>query len=80
MQDSWLLPAAHSYTSGTPAHMRQTWIIRGLLTFTLFAQVRHAGSQADAAQSAARYRLSVSVDEVDLTFHAADATASLSTT
>ena len=45
--------------------MRQTWIIRGLLTFTLFAQVRHAGSQADAAQSAARYRLSVSVDEVD---------------
>jgi VWFA-related protein len=53
--------------------MRQTWIIRGLLTFTLFAQVRHAGSQADAAQSAARYRLSVSVDEVDLTFHAADA-------
>jgi VWFA-related protein len=53
--------------------MRQPWIICGLLTLTLFAHVRHAGSQTDAAQSAARYRLTVSVDEVDLSFHAADA-------
>jgi Ca-activated chloride channel homolog len=53
--------------------MCQPWIICGLLILTLFADVRHAGSQTDADQSAARYRLSVSVDEVDLTFHAADA-------
>jgi Ca-activated chloride channel homolog len=55
--------------------MRQPWVICGLLVLTLFAHVRHAGSQTGAAasQSAARYRLSVSVDEVDLTFHAADA-------
>lgn len=43
--------------------MRMPWTICSLLILTLF--VRSAGSQA-------RYRLSVSVDEVSVTFHAAD--------
>ena len=55
--------------------MRQPWIICGLLTLALFASARRTGAQTDvaAAQSAARYNLSVAVDEVNLTFHAADA-------
>jgi Ca-activated chloride channel family protein len=55
--------------------MRQAWITRGLLLLTLCTCVHGAGSQTSAAapQSAAPYRLSVSVDEVSLSFHAADA-------
>jgi Ca-activated chloride channel family protein len=55
--------------------MRQPWIICALLVLTLFAAARRTGAQTDAAaaQNAARYNLSVAVDEVSLTFHAADA-------
>lgn len=56
--------------------MRQPWILCSLLTVMIFAFVRRTDSQTNAAtmaQSAAPYRLSISVDEVSLTFHAADA-------
>jgi Ca-activated chloride channel family protein len=55
--------------------MRQPWIICGLLILALFTSARRAGAQTDvvAAQNTARYNLSVTVDEVNLTFHAADA-------
>jgi len=55
--------------------MRQFWFLCGLLSLTLFAGVRRTDSQTNAgtAESAASYRLSVSVDEVILTFHANDA-------
>jgi Ca-activated chloride channel family protein len=55
--------------------MREPWIICGALLLTLFAHARRSATQTDASgsQSAAPYRLSVSVDEVSLTFHAADA-------
>jgi Ca-activated chloride channel homolog len=55
--------------------MSQPWIICGLLFLTPFASAPRTGAQTDvaAAQSAARYNLNIAVDEVSLTFHAADA-------
>ena len=55
--------------------MRSPWFSCGLLLLTLLSQARGAEGQINVAesQSAARYRLDVSVDEVSLTFHAADA-------
>jgi Ca-activated chloride channel family protein len=55
--------------------MRQPWIIRSLLILALFAYAHCADSQTNriADQREAPYRLRVSVDEVSLTFHAADA-------
>ena len=61
--------------------MRQPWIFRehwtlcGLLILTLSAGAGRMDSQTNAAsaESAAPYSLSISVDEVSLTFHAADA-------
>lgn len=55
--------------------MRQPSIVCSLLILTLFVPARRAGSQTDAspAQGATTYRLSVAVDEVSITFHAADA-------
>ena len=55
--------------------MRQPWMICGLLLLTVLAGARRAGSQANAAanQNATAYGLRVAVDEVSLTFHAADA-------
>lgn len=52
-----------------------TWILCGLLLLTLAVDARGGYGQIHAAaeQGAATYRLSVSVDEVSLTFHAADA-------
>src|SRR5580698_8039686 len=57
--------------------MRQPWVICGLLVLSLLVHAGRGASQATAAaaQSAATYGLSISVDEVDLTFHAADAHA-----
>ena len=54
--------------------MRQSWNFCGLLFIMSFAQVNRAASQTNAAenQNDGSYRLSVSVDEVSLTFHAAD--------
>lgn len=52
--------------------MRQL-IICGLLVLMLFVPAPRLGSQVNSAQSVAPYRLSVSTDEVSLTFHAADA-------
>ena len=56
-------------------HPRQPWMICGLLFLTVLAGARRAGSQANAAanQNATAYGLRVAVDEVSLTFHAADA-------
>jgi len=50
------------------------WIICGVLFPALLAQTRGADGQAEAGapQTAPSYRLSVAVDEVSLTFHAAD--------
>jgi VWFA-related protein len=55
--------------------MRQPWIICGLLVLTLSAYARRMGSQTEggATQSETIYGLRVAVDEVSLTFHAADA-------
>jgi hypothetical protein len=54
--------------------MRRHWISCGLFLLTLCAVVRVAGSQTGAAGSqGVPYSLNVSVDEVSLTFHAADA-------
>jgi hypothetical protein len=55
--------------------MRQPWVICCLLIISLFGYARRAGSQADpsAAQSGESYSLHLPVDEVNLTFHAADA-------
>lgn len=55
--------------------MRQPWIICSMLILTVFAHAQRTDSRTNAAtaQSAAPYSLSVSVDEVVLTFHAADA-------
>jgi VWFA-related protein len=55
--------------------MRQPWNFCGLLILTLFACARRTGAQTDVAsgQNAPRYNLNVAVDEVSLTFHAADA-------
>lgn len=55
--------------------MRPPWLICGLFFFTSVASAPRSGAQTDvaSAQSAARYNLSVAVDEVSLTFHAADA-------
>ena len=54
--------------------MRQPSIIGSLLVVTLFVHARRIDSQTNAAQvqSAPTYGLNVSVDEVSLTFHAAD--------
>jgi VWFA-related protein len=54
--------------------MRQSGILFALLLLTLTADRGGTEAQANAAcgQPAATYRLSVSVDEVSLTFHAAD--------
>ena len=54
--------------------MRQFWMI-GLVVFSVVAEAGRGGSQTTAAagQGAAAYKLNVSVDEVVLTFHAADA-------
>jgi len=53
----------------------QPWIVCGLLSFTLFAQRPGLNSQATGSpvQSEGSYSLSVSVNEVSLTFHAEDA-------
>jgi Ca-activated chloride channel homolog len=59
----------------TPSAMRQPWIAGILFILTLLAGARRTVSQtnaAAAAQSTASYSLNVSVDEVSLTFHAAD--------
>lgn len=55
--------------------MRAPWLVYSLFFLTLLTQPPVAGTQTNIAdpQSAARYRLGVSVDEVSLTFHAADA-------
>ncbi len=55
--------------------MRSRWIICGLLLLTLFSSARRGRAQTAVAavQNAPRYNLSVTVDEVSLTFHAADA-------
>jgi Ca-activated chloride channel homolog len=55
--------------------MRQLSVICGLLIFAILVDARRLESQRSgvAVQSDAPYRLSVSVDEVDLSFHAADA-------
>ena len=50
----------------------QRIIICGLLILALCAQVRFARPQNGAAYSATPYNLNVAVDEVSLTFHAAD--------
>jgi Ca-activated chloride channel homolog len=54
--------------------VRLSWIVCGLLIGALFADARRMDSQTNAVvdQDAQTYRLSVSVDEVILTFHAAD--------
>ncbi len=54
--------------------MDQQRIICGLLILTLYAQARSSCLQKTfgAAQSATPYNLNVAVDEVSLTFHAAD--------
>src|SRR5271166_3529838 len=52
--------------------MRQIWT-NSLLALALLADSHQAGSQANAAaQSASPLSFNVSVDEVSLTFHAAD--------
>jgi Ca-activated chloride channel homolog len=55
--------------------MRRPWIVCSLLVLALIAHARRIDSQTNHAadQSAAPYSLKVSVDEVSLTFHAADA-------
>jgi Ca-activated chloride channel homolog len=55
--------------------MRQPWIICGLLPLMLVACAYRVGSQTEgvATQSETVYGLRVAVDEVSLTFHAADA-------
>jgi Ca-activated chloride channel homolog len=53
--------------------MCRPWIIYSLLILTLFAHARRADSQTNTPQSTTPYSLSISVDEVILTFHAADA-------
>lgn len=55
--------------------MHRPSFICGLLALILFAEAPHAEAQTSPAstQNAASYKLSVSVDEVSLTFHAADA-------
>jgi len=55
--------------------MRQPPILCGLLALAFCAHARPSDSQTDSsdAQTAAAYHLSVAVDEVILTFHAADA-------
>jgi VWFA-related protein len=54
--------------------MRRTWIVCCLLIFALCGQPRRAGAQAKVAsvETAETYRLKVAVNEVSLTFHAAD--------
>ena len=60
--------------------MRQP-IICGLVMLTLLVQARRSDAQTSGAPSTGPYSLTISVDEVSLTFHAADArTVSLSTT
>jgi Ca-activated chloride channel homolog len=71
------------YTFRKTCAMRQHWIVCSLLLVTLFAGVRRVDSQINsqtdsqanvaAAQGAPSFGLKVSVDEVSLTFHAADA-------
>jgi len=55
--------------------MRQPWIVGSLIIITLIAHPRRIDSQTNNAtnQSATPYSLRVSVDEVSLTFHVADA-------
>src|SRR5260370_39165788 len=55
--------------------MHQRQIIRSLLVLTIFANAGRTDSQSSTAerQNAQSYALRVSVDEVVLTFHAADA-------
>jgi len=55
--------------------MHPSWTICNLLIVTLFAYAQHAGSQTSVpeTQGAPPYNLTVAVDEVILTFHAADA-------
>lgn len=54
--------------------LRRPWIVSSLLILALFANARRTDSQTNAApaRSAAPYSLRVSVDEVILTFRAAD--------
>jgi VWFA-related protein len=55
--------------------MLRSWIPCCLLILALFAHPRHAGAQTNgvSTENAEAYRLKVAVDEVSLTFHAADA-------
>jgi len=55
--------------------MRQHWIVCFPLIFALCAEPRHAGAQTNRAspENVEAYRLKVAVNEVSLTFHAADA-------
>src|ERR1700728_1731757 len=55
--------------------MSWTWIIRGAAALAMFSFGRQAEAQtrSDADQNSGSYSLKVSVDEVVLTFHAADA-------
>jgi Ca-activated chloride channel homolog len=55
--------------------MRQPWIVCSAFLFAFFAGGRLTDSQTPtaAAQSRTAYNLNISVDEVGLTFHAADA-------
>jgi Ca-activated chloride channel homolog len=55
--------------------MRPHWFICGLFFFTPLASAPPTCAQTDvaAAQNTPRYNLNVAVDEVSLTFHAADA-------
>jgi Ca-activated chloride channel family protein len=53
--------------------MHQPSFICGLLVLTLLAHRADAQTNPTTAQSTSPYRFSVSVDEVSLTFHAADA-------
>lgn len=53
--------------------MCQVWMFRPLLILVCFANLHCADAQIIATQRAERYHLSIAVDEVSLTFHAADA-------
>jgi VWFA-related protein len=55
--------------------MRQSWILCGLLILTLAVDACSTNAQTKlvSGEDTATYRISVSVDEVSLTFHAADA-------
>ena len=65
---------SHLYTSGKIAQMRHSWIICSPLILALLEPAYRIDAQTNAVptQPAATYNLNVPVDEVVLTFHAAD--------